>query len=58
MKWLEMSYNKYKHKRYRVRLQDEKKELRVLEDTSDDQQVWCEDKEIQLREVIRIQLRG
>lgn len=58
MKWLEMSYNKYKHKRYRVRLQDEEKELRVLEDTSDNQQVWCEDKEIQLREVIRIQLRG
>ena len=53
-----MSYNKYKHKRYRVRLQDEEKELRVLEDTSDNQQVWCEDKEIQLREVIRIQLRG
>ncbi len=57
MKWLEMSYSKYKHKGYRVRLQEEK-ELRVLEDTSDDQQVWCEDKEIQLREVIRIQLRG
>lgn len=52
-----MSYSKYKHKGYRVRLQEEK-ELRVLEDTSDDQQVWCEDKEIQLREVIRIQLRG
>lgn len=57
MKWLEMSYSKYKHKEYRIRLQEEK-ELRVLEDTSDDQQVWCEDKKIQLREVIRIQLRG
>lgn len=48
-----MSYNKYKHKRYRIRLQEEK-ELRILEDTSDCQQVWCEDKEIQLREIIRV----
>lgn len=54
MKWLEMSYNKYKHKRYRIRLQEEKG-LRILEDTSDCQQVRCEDKEIQLREIIRVQ---
>ena len=51
MKWLEMSYNKYKHKKYRIRLQEEEKELWILEDTSDGQQ------EIQLREIIRVQSR-
>lgn len=57
MKWLEMSYNKYKHKKYRVRLQEEEKELGILEDTNDGQQIWCEDQEIQLREIIRVQSR-
>lgn len=57
MKWLEMSYNKYKHKKYRIRLQEEEKELWILEDTSDGQQIWCEDQEIQLREIIRVQSR-
>lgn len=57
MEWLEMSYNKYKHKKYRIRLQEEEKELGILEDTSDGQQIWCEDQEIQLREIIRVQSR-
>lgn len=57
MKWLEMSYNKYKHKKYRVRLQEEEKELGILEDTNDGQQIWCEDQEIQRREIIRVQSR-
>ena len=57
MKWLEMSYNKYKHKKYRVRLQEEEKELGILEDTSDGQQIWGENPEIQLREIIRVQSR-
>lgn len=57
MKWLEMSYNKYKHKKYRVRLQEEEKELGILEDTNDGQQIWCEDQEVQLREIIRVQSR-
>lgn len=57
MKWLEMSYNKYKHKKYRIRLQEEEKELGILEDTNDGQQIWCEDQEIQLREIIRVQSR-
>lgn len=57
MKWLEMSYNKYKHKKYRIRLQEEEKELGISEDTSDGQQIWCEDQEIQLREIIRVQSR-
>lgn len=57
MKWLEMSYNKYKHKKYRIRLQEEEKELGILEDTSDGRQIWCEDQEIQLREIIRVQSR-
>lgn len=52
-----MSYNKYKHKKYRIRLQEEEKELGILEDTSDGQQIWCEDQEIQLREIIRVQSR-
>ena len=52
-----MSYNKYKHKKYRVRLQEEEKELGILEDTNDGQQIWCEDQEIQLREIIRVQSR-
>lgn len=57
MKWLEMSYNKYKHKKYRIRLQEEEKELGILEGASDGQQIWCEDQEIQLREIIRVQSR-